>query len=84
MNSELCELNSVSITFNHIVTTAQLELKEADWWGKHHQKWPENGLVSLKSGVFVPSAGRRPYQGSNYAFCARRVKGHVSKVMCLG
>jgi len=60
------------------LTTAQLELKEAAWWGKRHQKWPENGFASLKSGIFVLSVGRRPYHVSICAIARLPVKPNVN------
>ena len=67
-------LEDANITFDHAWTTAQLELKEAAWWGKRHQKWPENGFASLKSGIFVLSVGRRPYHVSICAIARLPVK----------
>ena len=65
------------ITFDRAVITAQLELKEASWWDEHHQRWPKNDLASLKSGVFVSSVERCPYQGFNYALYAHRGRAHA-------
>ncbi len=72
--------NKLNVTFDRAMITAQLELNEDTLWGKHHQRWLENDLISLKSDVFISSVERRPYQGSNYAFCARWGKGHVKKL----
>ena len=70
----------INVTFDRAMITAQLEPNEDTLWGKHHQRWLENDLVSLKSDVFISSVERRPYQGSNYAFCARWGKGHVKSM----
>lgn len=69
---------SLNITFDRALTTAQLELKEVDWWGKHRQKWLENGLASLKGGVFVLSVGRCPYRVSICAIAWLQVKPDVN------